>query len=348
MTRREARWLARLLAWCAAACLGSAAAQAPDERAEPALCLPDQPMLVIGQRVALHLWAASVPAGRTRWQVESGTVEVAADQQVQWTVTTGAAGQVVRATAFLDTDAGSTPLCTTQVTLVLPGLELKGPRLLDRTLFLYPGSTLPVDGYGLYSYLLLPKPAVRGSDAERRILAELAELLRFPDLEDIKAGTGVQRRRSLHLIQLLLREPPGPELERAIDARDWMNAARWVLDHYDHRSSRRLAEDIDEIPAPDDGPYFVSFDRVHHVDGVDEDLPRPYLVQDHSLATERLARIWINAFLNQAWQDTYWQPRPLERVYLRTRTMLEYTARATGSLGESLLTGISRAVHLAR
>ena len=107
------------------------------------------------------------------------------------------------------------------------------------------------------------------------------------------------------------------------------SASIWVLDHYDFDRSLELAEQIREFGGMTEGPYYVSLGKPHRFG---EELAGPYLFQDHAQATERLAVLWIHGFLDQAWQANYWEPRALQQLLIRTRTLLELAARATGAL----------------
>ncbi len=305
------------------------------------LCLPDRPVVGVGNSVELKAWSAA-PGASFRWAVEVGELANGTAANARWTLEQAIPGHRYAARVTMNVPEAAPVNCVLEITASLPELELKGEQRVDRRMFLYPPMRSP-EGYGLYTYFVLPKPPVRGSEAERRILAALVELLRFPDVDELRTRAQVSRLRSLHAVQLLLETRADDVFSDAVGRRDWDRAAAWVLDHYNFNRSRELAESIKEITRIGEGPYFISLGSPHRFG---EDIVGPYLFQDHSQATERLAALWINGFLNQAWQDRYWEPRMLDRVLIRTRTLLELAARATGGLREGVSAPVGQWVKI--
>lgn len=296
------------------------------------MCLPESPVVATGASLNLRAWS-SLPGATYRWSAEAGELSQGETAQVRWTAVGTVPGRSYSMRVTVSAPGSNASTCSLQVVAVLPDLELKGEGRIDRRLFVYPGEATRVEGFGLYSYFLVPKAPIKGSDAEQRILATLVELLRFPDFDELKTRAQVTRIRSLHVVQLLLKSRADAGLSSLLDRRDWDRAAVWVLDHYDFNSSLLLAESIAETRPIGEGPYFVSLGAPHRFG---EDIVGPYLFQDHSKASARLAALWINGFLNQAWQDKYWEPRVFDRILVRTRTEFETAARATGAMREGL------------
>ena len=309
------------------------------------LCLPDRPVVGLGGSVELNAWADAEGAS-FQWSVEGGVLAEGSTAKAYWTLRQAVPGQRYIARVTMARPGQDPVSCELGVTASLPELELKGSEVRqDRRMFLHGNTVAGLDGFGLYSYFLVPKPPVRGSDAERRILAALAELLRFPDVNELMARAQVQRLRSLHVVQLLLKIPEDPALHEALSRREWAAASVWVLDHYDFDRSRELAEQVRDFGRLTEGPYYVSLGKPHRFG---EEVARPYLFQDHSQATERLAVLWIDGFLNQAWQADYWEPRALPQLLIRTRTLLEVAARVTGALRSLGTNGAERWVGISR
>ena len=180
------------------------------------------------------------------------------------------------------------------------------------------------EGYGLYSYLLLPSRP--GSDRVReRYLAVIVACLRY--MEDVATlEDHITNRSQLNVVYLLLQVKASNE---AIDGR-LIPLSEWILDNYNYARARAyLACTKFRGAGPDSGPYFVSCStRLNHAG----DLRPPdsrRLYQDLTEAHASVASMWVRLFLRQARKVTFWEPDLFELWVVKLRNAVAVAAEAT-------------------
>ncbi|MEE9543857.1 MAG: hypothetical protein V3V95_08760, partial [Thermodesulfobacteriota bacterium] len=107
--------------------------------------------------------------------------------------------------------------------------------------------------------------------------------------------------------------------------------AEWVLRHYDYARARLL---LASLPGNHrEGPYIVSFRKPYGWKGLVEP---PYLYQDQSWVPPKLVSEWMNAFLNQAAQERFWEENVGERLVRNLRTIIGVAAVGLPEVKNSL------------
>lgn len=196
---------------------------------------------------------------------------------------------------------------TTDVTLEVGAVSVtvENGSLITSRQFLI-GDSKEGTGYGLYSYMLLGRPA---TDASRdRYLSLLREYLALPETSLLKKRVPT---RQLNITYLPLTESipvPTPEL---------------VLKAYNFVVAQELLLKVPGYPWVD-GPYIVSWE--HPLTSVST-LPRDhYLFQDLSSVPPEIVVVWVHEFMIQSGQKDYWRKRRGPDAALKLRTAIAQLA----------------------
>ena len=186
------------------------------------------------------------------------------------------------------------------------GPRAPGPARETGSALLGPG-VREVEGYGLYSYLLLGAPPGAGV-RERSVQAIEAFWTVVPE---VRALEEYVPRSELNVAYVPVKAAPRTGV-----------TAEWVLDNYDYARARSL---LRHLPGANrDGPYLVSVLKPLAGGGGSQ-----YLLQDLSSVPPHLAASWVKEFLNQAAQERFWDERTGARLALKLRVTI-------GVLGEGL------------
>jgi hypothetical protein len=177
-----------------------------------------------------------------------------------------------------------------------PGPRSPAPGRETGSDFLPPG-VREVDGYGLYSYLLLGAPPV--AEARERSVKAIEAF--WTVVPDIRALEQYVPRAALNVTYVPVKAaPPGSA------------GAQWILDNYDYARARSLLRHLPS--AYRDGPYLVSALAPLSGGAVSR-----YLLQDLSSVPAHLGAPWVKEFLNQAAQERFWDERSAARLALKLR-----------------------------
>jgi hypothetical protein len=168
------------------------------------------------------------------------------------------------------------------------------------------GDSKEETGYGLYSYMLLGRPATDASQA--RYLALLREYLALPETSLLKKKVP---SRQLNVTYVPLTESlPVPTPDSVLKAYNFVVAQELLL----------------KVPGYPwvDGPYIVSWE--HPLSGASI-LPRDhYLFQDLSSVPPEIVVVWVHEFMIQAGQKDYWRKRNGPDAALKLRTVIAQLA----------------------
>lgn len=256
-------------------------------------CSADPPTARTGEVVVLRVWA---PPGATyAWSAPVGRLETAG-REARWRLTGVPAG-VHATTVQIVSSTGTSAECVTQVVVTGEGYQPRDPLKETGAAVLLPGGR-EVDGFGLYSYLLLgaaPTDASRARYVE--VVAAYARVV--PDIRALERYIG---RRDLNIAYVPLTAPARADA-----------TPEWLLTHYDYPRARSM---LRLVGGGREGPYFLSVLRP--LTGV-ATVPRPYLLQDLSSVPPHLVEAWVKEFLTQAAQERFWEERTAYRLALRLR-----------------------------
>jgi len=256
---------------------------------------------------------AEHPSGYT-WSATGGRLE-GQGREATWNFEGVQPGRYTATVAISGVKAASST-CSAEVIV----LEHQGGRGLERLT----GRSLLVDdgpeaqGYGLYSYLLFTAPQ---DDASRERCKKMIEayLNLIPDVVELEKYLKPNELNDTYV-------PVDAEPPKLV-------SADWILQHYNYARALVLLRSVPGTHR--DGPYILS--SLKPVDGKTL-LTENYLFQDLSSVPPNLAASWVNAFMNQAAQERFWEPESAERVVLKLRTAIGILAvglpQVQGALGE--------------
>jgi len=296
--------------------LYSAAARAqtaPDSRVA---CIPSSPIVRFGEAVGVSAYAVASAGERLqyRWTQSGGQISGAGpgtSPKITWNFKDTPSG-IYKATVTVSSAGKKLGECSVQVTVVEPerGVgEAPATRTTGRA-FLVAGAKEDA-GYGLYSYLLFGAPPTDSTRA-RYLKAIQAYLTLMQTINDLRSYRPANKLNITYI----------PVKARPADS----PTADWLLANYDYTRARILLDLLS--PTYQTGPYFVS--ALTPLSGLPA-MPHDHLFQNLSLAPTEpkdLVTWWVQAFLNQAAQEQFWQPQTGEMLTLKLRTMISVEAAA--------------------
>ena len=269
-------------------------------------CSAESPSVEPGGAVTVIAWAAG-SAGRSpryAWEAPVGRLE-SRGRQARWDLA-GLRPGVYAAVVRVSDGSGSAVECVVRVLVRQDiGPRSPGPSRETGSALLGPGAR-ELEGYGLYSYLLLGAPP--GAGVRERYVKSIEAF--WTVVPDVRALEEYVPRSELNVAYVPVKAAPGASV-----------TAEWILDNYDYARARSL---LRHLPgAKRDGPYLVS--ALKPLAGGDSQ----YLLQDLSSVPPHLAASWVKEFLNQAAQERFWDARTGARLALKLRVTI-------GVLGEGL------------
>lgn len=291
-------------------------------------CSPEKPVVFPNESIQLKAWATTLdgklfPKELTYiWSVSAGNIS-GKTAEALWGLKNLKPGNYIATVQAKATNEEAK--CRLQVVVEAPpktgeaalAVGTRGGRETGRS-FLLPQEK-EHEGYGLYSYLLLGGPP---SDASRELYLKVVEtyLIALPDIIKLEKHFAASE---LNITYLPLDAAP-PNIT------DGKLLAKWVLDHYDYARARYLLRKF--IGNNRNGPYLVS--ALAPLGG-----PTPLshsLFQDLSAVPPRLARSWINEFMNQAAQEHFWETKSLSQLRLKVRSAIAILSMALPEVRNSL------------
>jgi hypothetical protein len=180
------------------------------------------------------------------------------------------------------------------------------------------GFTEPPEAFGLYSYVLFASEPT--SDAEKqRHLDFFTQLI--PLIKPLRLLEQGGDRRQLNATRI----PVG-----TLPAGDDVTPA-WLQKNYDYAGATILLT-RSGIPFQGDGMYIVSVTKPL----TQQKAQSPYLVIDLSKAPGRIAKTWVNAFLNQATKQDFSDTKNLQYVVADLREIVAITAAAVPQVQQQI------------
>jgi hypothetical protein len=169
-------------------------------------------------------------------------------------------------------------------------------------------------GYGLYSYALIAH-APSGDEA-LRYSTFMTALLKLPSAS---SEAKLVDKKRINITYLLLTKLPGDWDQRRIESK-----VDYAIANYDYA---RAAVILSSIPGHHGtGPLITS--ALSPISGKVQ--PHPVLVQDLSRAQPILMVDYVNNFVSQVSQETFWQRNTLADFSLSLRNVLETSANGLG------------------
>jgi hypothetical protein len=277
--------------------------------AEPPIvaCSAESPSVELGGAVTVNAWAADSAGGSPgyAWEAPVGRLE-SRGRQARWDLA-GLRPGVYAAVVRVSDGSGIAAECVVRV-LVRHDAEPRAPRPGRETgsALLGPGGR-EVEGYGLYSYLLLGAPP--GAGVRERYVKSIEAF--WTVLPEVRALEEYVPRSELNVAYVPVKAASRTGV-----------SAEWILDNYDYARARSL---LRHLPGANrDGPYLVSV-----LKPLAGGAGSQYLLQDLSSVPPHLAASWVKEFLNQAAQERFWDERTGARLALKLRVTI-------GVLGEGL------------
>jgi hypothetical protein len=295
-------------------------------------CSAERPTVAAGQGVRLRAWAESVggPAPRYDWTAPVGQL-TPKGAQAHWDLANLPAGRYA-ATVRLQATTAASDECVVRV-IVRPDdvsgrgeIGPPGPPTRETGSALLAADQVEVQGYGLYSYVLLG--ARPGDVARERVLKVIDAVVNLaPEIGKLERYVP---RRELNVVYLPVTEasapPPTPE---------------WVLGNYDYARARSLLRL--RPGGHHEGPYILSVLRPPAGGPPASGPPSlggSYLFQELSRVPPHLAGSWVKEFLNQAAQERFWEERTSQRLALKLRLTVSVLGEGLPEVHKALDTWI--------
>ena len=172
-----------------------------------------------------------------------------------------------------------------------------------------------LEGYGLYSYMLLGAPP---SDAERERFRTFVQIY-LDKILKVKAMEGEVDSSQLNVTFMPVDSEPGSDVNTD-------KLTGWVLDHYDFRRAQAI---LRRIPGQHgDGPYIFSSFHPVNLSSSASSVSKPYLFDDLSHAPPSVIGFFVDQFLAQTSQARFDQVSTVDKVALTLREAIAYAARA--------------------
>jgi len=167
------------------------------------------------------------------------------------------------------------------------------------------------DGFGLYSYLLIPAAPLNDEDKKRYLAVIESFLSGLSGVAELEAGGAL--KSDLNVTYLLLTSPNANAPK-----------ADWILEHYDFARAKNLLRLFSR--AGHDvvsGPYVVSslIPLIHS-----QNLPEHYLWQDMSHVPASLAASWEKEFERRASKKEFWSAEKRNQIVLEFRDFIATAA----------------------
>jgi len=311
-----------------------ASAPSPQE-AFTVVLSPSRPLVFTDETLRLKAWAIS-PTQKPlsyEWRATGGHIrpQEADRSEALWDFQGADPGTYSATVRVTDPQAGWAE-ASVEVTV---SFDIRGIARRSVRSFLVQGKK-EAEGYGLYSYLLLPSPPTQKT--RPTYLRAIAEYLRLIlDLEEVKKGD----LKSINITYLPLKVPPSEEMLDEIDRargkeddKPFLQAAEWMLQKYDYDQAQRILKDLPGNQGKGVGPFFVSFEKPY-----DERRgpSRPYLYQNLSGFLPHGVSLMVSQFLNQAAQEDFFQERTMQKIVRNLHLILETGSVAVDETVKSYL-----------
>jgi hypothetical protein len=280
------------------------------------MCLPERPTVRTGEAIRLRVWVDGGQHVQYLWSVSAGRLESQGAEE-EWDFQ-GVEPGYYTATVRAGDPSGNSADCMLQV-VVVHGEDHRGG-VAARSLLVR--GNAEVEGFGLYSYVLLASPP--SSDATRdRYLKTMESYLGL--IQSVEALEPDFEHNQLNVTYLPVNSRPAEVV-----------SPQWLLDHYDYARALRLLRTLPG--AHMGGPFIVSSLTPL---GEITTLSGRYLYQDLSSVPPRLVPLWVQVFINQAAQERFWEEPTAEKLVIRLRTTIGVLAGGLADVQDGLKTWIA-------
>jgi hypothetical protein len=275
---------------------------------------------VIGDTVELAVWVEAGATPTYAWSAAAGKIRPGVRGKATWDLT-GVETGPAQAEVEVRRKGAMPATCTVEVRVVgkmSEGTRGTGERTSGRTLL--DSNQNETDGFGLYSYILFgSQPEDADKERYKQIVAACLKLI--PSALELQKYLPPNRLNAVFL----------PVKESAPANAD----AAWVLDHYDYARARAL---LTRAPVSNkSGVYIVSASAPL----LGKANSGKYLVQDLSKVPANLASSWVDAFINQAAQEKYWEASTATQLVLKMRLALSTLAVGVPQIKQAVAAWIS-------
>jgi hypothetical protein len=304
------------------------------------LCLTDRPAIDQGASTRLRAWAAmqdGQPITQPiafEWQVTAGVIQ-GTGPEVQWnlsgvSIDAGELHKQVTATVNARTAGLRGSKCTIEVFLSkkvdkeLPRLPTERGGLRSARQYLLPDQK-EKGGFGLYSYLLLPKPPQTEEEKTRYLKTLESCLLVMQSVED-----HIERHRRPS--ELNATHIPVTKIPKYSQV-----SAEWAANSlavYDYTTAQKLLDKLDKTYQQ--GPYLISVLKQPL-----SDIATPvqvYLLQDFTGKVPELVSKVVDLFTYRAAQQRTWSEESLRTFGLNVRNLIAVAGRVTPDVASAVFT----------
>ena len=336
-------WCSGFGLWAVVALLAPQTALAQTESGNTAmevLCLTDRPAIDQGSSTRLQAWVATrdgQPIAQPialEWQVTAGVVQ-GTGPDVQWnlsgvTIVSGQLHKKVTATVKAMAAGLSGSSCTVDVFIGKkedtgadgPPSDRRGG-LRSARRYLLPDQKEEM-GFGLYSYLLFPKPPQTEEEKVRYLKTLESCLLVMQSVED-----HIQRHRrpsELNATHIPVTEIPKPSQVST----EWAANALAV---YDYTTAQELLDKLDK--AYQRGPYLISV-----LNQPLSDMATPvqvHILQDFTGKVPILVSNVVDLFTYRAAQQRTWSEESLRSFALNVRNLIAVAGKVTPDVASAVI-----------
>lgn len=287
-------------------------------------CSLDHPVIRPGGAVGASVVADSPDQDKVayQWTAAEGAFVVsgqlsshASGKEVQWTAKAANPGAHQ---LFLTarSAAGSEGSCALTVVVSASERGAEKSSIQDLARAFLARDDLEGNGYGLYSYLVIPDECVNsksGTVRERCNIFVREALLQIREEKDMKDADAVPLSHlniTYFLVKHVIPSDITADLDRHLD-----DQVRWILANYDYARCHKLLLLLKD-PLTRAGPIVIStkepvFLTYAHASGKSTEKTPNQLYQDFSDVPPNIMPMWFDRFRNQCFQEQFWQPNAL-------------------------------------
>lgn len=286
---------------------------------QPCYCSADRVALYAHDSTFLHFLAEDENVMEDlEWKVDIGTLYYTKENQTLWKIGTILPG-IYYARAF----SNKKEICKVRVVVNYRDIDLRGEHRVSGKAFLV-GNEKEQGGYGLYSYLLIPRAS---ADQNEKYIGIISAILKLNDIESLAEYIP---KSSLNMFLVPVNEKV-PKLYMTIEEEeDYRKAAQWILSHYNFTRSEAILSTIETNNLP--GPFVISVEDPNHLANLDN---VNYLYQNLTNLPDHLNEVWMRTFLNQAQQEEFWNTNTMNTFFYKIRLSIAVMAESVQSVEEA-------------
>jgi hypothetical protein len=285
----------------------------------PCYCAADKVALYAHDSTFLHFFAEDKNVvNDLEWTVDIGTITNTKENQVLWKT-----GAILPGIYYAHAFSDNKEMCKVRVVVNYRDIDLRGERRVSGKAFLV-GNQKEPEGYGLYSYLLIPRAS---ADQNEKYMGIISAVLKLNDVESLSEYIP---RSGLNMFLIPVKEKV-PKIYMTMEKEeDYRQAAQWILSHYNFTRSEALLSMIETHNLP--GPFVISVEDPAHLANLDN---TDYLYQNLTNLPDHLDEVWMRTFLNQAQQEEFWNTNTMNTFIYKIRLSIAAMAESVQSVEEA-------------